>query len=159
MRIATACNTNLIDLWWLDFFYFSLKFLNRKYGRYKTIDQWHLCLKNVPTYWKNYIKWMHSPWVITCLRKRGRVSLGKNWTKQCSGTMLKTNMLLQYFKKKKRSLVIFPSGSLESLQRPFFYFLKIAKENSNLFMVMLSIRMMGWKWRYHLGCYFQQKKN
>ena len=83
--------------------------------------------------------------VITCLRKRGRVSLGKNWTKQCSGTMLKTNMLLQYFKKKKRSLVIFPSGSLESLQRLFFYFLKIAKENSNLFMVMLSIRMMGWK--------------
>ena len=39
-------------------------------------------------------------------------------------------MLLQFFKKeRRRSLFVFPSESLESLQRLFFYFLKAAKEN------------------------------
>ena len=56
------------------------------------------------------------------LRKRRRLLLGKNWTQRCNRIMLRTNMLLQFFKKEKMSsLVIFLSESLESFQTIFTF--------------------------------------
>ena len=64
------------------------------------------------------MKWRLLSWVITCTRKCEHLLLEKDWTQQCNRIMLRTNMLLQFFKKeRRRSLLMFPSESLESFQR------------------------------------------
>ena len=111
----------LINLWWFDFLHFSVKFLNRKHGRHKTIDQRHFMPGKDSTCIGKII-WIGSfchEWGFYT-RKRERLLLGKNWTQRCNRIMLRTNMMLQFFKKERgRSLVIFPSESLESLRRLF----------------------------------------
>ena len=70
--------------------------------------------------WKNQMKWKLLSWVITCTRKRGRLLLGKNWIQRCNQIMLRTNMLLQFSRRKDESHCSSSSQKVWKVYKDYF---------------------------------------
>ena len=84
-----------------------------------------LCLEKIPIVLEESYETRLLPWVITCIRKRGRLLLGKNWTQRCNRKMVRTNILL----KKKKAVGHHPLGKPGKFANNIFSFLNAAKEN------------------------------
>ena len=127
MRIDTTCNISFINLRWFIFFFFFFtvisNFLYRKHGRYKTIYQRHF-MSQKDTCSIGVIIWN---WGFYYGPSHVQGSMDAfYWGK--FDTMLRANILLQFFKKERR-IGQLSLGKFTKFAKAIFYFLKAAKEN------------------------------